>query len=502
MRRYFAGEPEAFRTARRNIAQMDGTNSARNGLAGATGKVPSVRLGWVGLCVTALLGSVLVLWVGRTTWERVESLENQFAGLKADNFYLGVQMRGDIQRLNETLLRYRLRGDTNDAVAFRSQAQDFNQWLQKNGTNAATPVEREFFHQIRLAYDDYLTESDAVMRDSLGRGWLGLGKGGNKFMSSYEKVQDQSQNLLKLCDSFIDNQRTSFGDLLKSSQGTLAQFQELLQFSLALVLVLAAALVALVYRGMIAPLRHQLTETQAEVARQEKLASLGVLAAGVAHEVRNPLTAIKFRLFSLKKSLPPELAENEDAAVIAKEITRLERIVRDFLQFARPSDPEFVAVPVRRILEEVADLLRPQIEKNGISLIIEGSENAWVQADTQQMKQVLINLIHNAADSIERNGVITLRFHSESGFTRRGVSAVVVDVADNGKGIPPDVRKRLFDPFFTTKEGGTGLGLPIAARIVEKHGGELRYQTELRRGTTFSIVLPRVLKDETENTSD
>jgi signal transduction histidine kinase len=98
--------------------------------------------------------------------------------------------------------------------------------------------------------------------------------------------------------------------------------------------------------------------------------------------------------------------------------------------------------------------------------------------------------------------VILLRLRTESGFARRGAPAVVVEVADNGKGIPPEVRKRLFDPFFTTKEGGTGLGLPIAARIVEKHGGELRYQTDLRRGTTFSIVLPRVLKDETENTPD
>ena len=78
---------------------------------------------------------------------------------------------------------------------------------------------------------------------------------------------------------------------------------------------------------------------------------------------------------------------------------------------------------------------------------------------------------------------------------------MVVEVADNGKGIPLEVRQRLFDPFFTTKEGGTGLGLPIAARIVEKHGGELRYQTELRHGTTFCIVLPRVQEDETENTS-
>jgi two-component system, NtrC family, nitrogen regulation sensor histidine kinase NtrY len=199
--------------------------------------------------------------------------------------------------------------------------------------------------------------------------------------------------------------------------------------------------------------------------------------------------------------LPPAQAENEDVAVIASEITRLERIVRDFLQFARPSEPALVAVPVGRILRDVADLLRPQLEKDAIALKLEDAEEAWVRADTQQIKQVLINLIHNSADSIERNGVIVLRVRSESGLANGDASAVVMEVADNGKGIPLEVRKRLFDPFFTTKEGGTGLGLPIAARIVEKHGGELRYETELRRGTTFRIVLPRVLKNETENTS-
>jgi signal transduction histidine kinase len=478
---------------------MDATFDATSGLAGATGKVPAVRLRLVGLGLTALLGSILVLWASRTTWERVERLQREFAGLKADNFYLGVRMRGEIQRLNETLLRYRLRGETNDAELFRSQALDFKVWLEQNSTNAATPLEYEFFQQVRVAYDDYLAESASVLQARLGSAWLG--SRASKFKSSYEEVLNQSRHLLELCDSFIENQRTSFGAFLQRSQGTLAQFQQLLQISLALVLVLAAALVVLVYRGMIAPLRHQLSETRAEVARQEKLASLGVLAAGVAHEIRNPLTAIKFRLFSLKNSLPPALAENEDAAVIASEITRLERIVRDFLQFARPSDPALVAVPAGRMLREVADLLRPQLEKDAIALKLEDSEEAWVRADTQQIKQVLINLIHNSAESIERNGMIVLRVRSESGFARAGSTAVVVEVADNGKGIPLEVRQRLFDPFFTTKEGGTGLGLPIAARIVEKHGGELRYQTELRHGTTFCIVLPRVQEDETENTS-
>jgi signal transduction histidine kinase len=478
---------------------MDGTIDATSGLEGATGKPPAVHLRLVALCLTALLGSLLAGWASYTTWARVESLQREFAGLKADDFYLGVRVRGEIQRLNETLLRYRLRGDTNDAEAFQSQAQDFKQTLEQNNANATTPMELEFFSGLRMAYQDYLAETVPLLQAS--RGWLKWSEG-SKFKSSYEKVQLQSRRLLNLCDSFILNQRASFGDFLQRSQKTLTQFEQLLQISLALVLVLAAALVALVYRGMIAPLRHQLSQTRAVVARQEKLASLGVLAAGVAHEIRNPLTAIKFRLFSLKNSLPPALAENEDAAVIGSEITRLERIVRDFLQFARPSDPALMAVPVRRLLREVADLLRPEMEKNAIALKLEESEEAWVRADSQQIKQVLINLIHNSAESIERNGVVVLRIRFEAGFARKDSPAVVMEVADNGKGIPTEVRKRLFDPFFTTKEGGTGLGLPIAARIVEKHGGELRYQTEFRRGTTFCIVLPRVLINETENTSD
>jgi signal transduction histidine kinase len=121
-----------------------------------------------------------------------------------------------------------------------------------------------------------------------------------------------------------------------------------------------------------------------------------------------------------------------------------------------------------------------------------------VRADNQQIKQVLINLIQNSADSIGRDGVITLRVSGQSGSARKASDGtVVMEVADTGKGIPPEVQKRLFDPFFTTKEGGTGLGLPIAARIVEKHGGKLLYQTAHNRGTTFRVVLPQTGKNET-----
>lgn len=467
------------------MKRMDGTIQATGGLPRANASRPAVKLRLAGLVLTVLLGSILVVWVSRTTWERVGRLQHEFAGLNPDSFYLGVRMKGDIQRLNDTLLRYRLHGEAADYDLFLGNVRELTQWFEANRTNAVTPMERQFFEQMGGAYYDYLNVSTNLLGASNSRLQTKVGA----FPTSYEKVQQQSQHLLDLCDAFIYGQRLAFNDFLEESNNTLTTFQWLLELSVALLLALIAGLAVLVYRGMIAPLRYQLTESQATIARQEKLASLGALAAGVAHEIRNPLTAIKFRLYSLRTSLSGAGADNEDAQVIANEINRLERIVRDFLQFARPSEPELVAVPPQRILQEVHDLLKPQLEKAAIDLQVEPSETAWVRADTHQIKEVLINLVQNAADSIGHKGAITLRAHDEN-------SSVVLEVADTGKGIPAEVQKRLFDPFFTTKEGGTGLGLPIAARIVEKHGGELRYQTQLNRGTTFAVVLPRVNEHE------
>jgi signal transduction histidine kinase len=471
---------------------MNGTIHSTGGSPHVSGngsnRSPKTRLRVAGLALTALFGSILVIWVSRTTWERVDDLQRQFAGLKADSFYLGVRMRNEIERMNDSLLRYRLHGDTNDAEAFRSGTLDFKTQLDRNSASAATPAEQNFFQSMRRAYGDSLVESATVLEASRVR-WNKTTQAVD-FQDSYEKVQKQSTYLLSLCDTFIDNQRSDFDGLLKGSDHTLANFKQLLQIAAVLLLALVAALLFFIYRGMIAPLRLKLTESQAIIVRQEKLASLGVLAAGVAHEIRNPLTAIKFRLFSLKKSLPE--AASEDAGVITAEISRLERIVKDFLEFARPSDPELVDMPAQRIMQEVHDLLQPQLEKSAIHLELEASDPLWVRADNHQIKQVLINLIQNAADSIGRDGVITLR------TARQGPDGtVVLEVADTGKGIPEEVQKRLFDPFFTTKEGGTGLGLPIAARIVEKHGGKLHYQTRQNRGTTFCVVLPEAGKHET-----
>lgn len=225
--------------------------------------------------------------------------------------------------------------------------------------------------------------------------------------------------------------------------------------------------------------------------RSEKLASLAAFAAGVAHEIRNPLTAIKARLYTLQKRLPKDSPEAADGQFINEEIDRLERIVRDFLKSARPGEPLLAAVSPADLLHEVRELMAAECRKSAIRLTIPSVVQTPVLADRQQMKQVLINLVRNAVESISREGRIMLRARKiQVGFgAERMRDAICLEVHDTGRGIPPEVQPKLFDPFFTTKPGGTGLGLAIARRIIENHRGSLQFETSAK-GTVFKVVLP------------
>ena len=226
--------------------------------------------------------------------------------------------------------------------------------------------------------------------------------------------------------------------------------------------------------------------------RQEKLATLGTLTAGIAHEIRNPLTSLKARLYTLEKHLQTVPAARKDTDIISAEIARLERIVRDALSFARPSDPKLEPVAADSLLCEVQGLMSPALERRAVKLVVESGSGLHICADSGHLKQVLINLVRNGAEAILGEGTVTLRARAtRASIGGRETEAVVLEVSDTGGGIPPEVEKRLFDPFFSSKEGGTGLGLPIAARIVERHGGVIQYETQPGRGTTFGIVLPR-----------
>lgn len=466
---------------------------------------PPLRRAAFGILV--VLGGVLLFWIQRNTWRQLDRLQADYALVTGQSFYVGVNLRTAVRTMNSSLFDSALHREGPGWADFLKESGEVQ------GLLATNRVLLGQLSALDLVRRDRVQEQEALLRrseEALGRYLSRMheelapdGRSGmdHRFEAAFIQVRDASEELFELCRQLVAGENVVLEEFLAGTHQTLEAHERLLKVSSALTIGLAMFLAGVVYRGTIAPLHEQLSESQAVIARQEKLASLGALAAGVAHEIRNPLTAIKFRLFSLRRTLPEAYASDEDLGVIAGEITRLERIVRDFLQFARPSDPAMVRLPAGRLLEEVRDLLGAEMESARVRLVVELIDEAWIRADAQQMKQVLINLVRNSAESIEPPGVVTMKVQRSPGAAGVGGEegrCIVLSVRDTGRGIPPEVERRLFDPFFSTKEGGTGLGLSIASRIVEKHGGTLRYATAVHRGTTFEIVLPELDDDVTE----
>jgi signal transduction histidine kinase len=425
-----------------------------------------------------LLGTVLSLlalvigWSAVTSWREIRELRGSFTSAQLESFRIADQLQAGLLKLDSHLLKYQEGRGPEDWRSFEDESRRLRAWIDQQKTALSTPEEKAALSEINDAYDSYLAAA-------------GTG-GSDKF-----KVEGAEQRLISLGTKLANAHRGALDRLIASTQQSLALLQAIIFTALLALVLLGTWAVIVVYHKMIAPLRVRLIESQALVERHEKLAALGVLAAGVAHEIRNPLTAIKARLFTQLKGLAPGSRERADAEFIGSEIDRLEKIVRDFLRFARPVEPERVPVSPANLVQHVHQLMAPQLRASSIELTIERAVETKVLADPEQLKQVLINLVQNAAEALGKGGAIKLRAEdSRMALGGEIREVVIIEVEDNGTGIPPEVQKRLFDPFFTTKQNGTGLGLSIAARIVEKHAGALRFQTSANRGTTFGVVLP------------
>jgi PAS domain S-box-containing protein len=234
--------------------------------------------------------------------------------------------------------------------------------------------------------------------------------------------------------------------------------------------------------------RTELKEVQQRAWQSERLAELGVLASGLAHEIRNPLNTIRFNLLNVQDGIAqPQTDHAEVAAMvkdIADEVDRLEGTMRDFLRLARPDPAQVEAVDVRELVESVARLVEGPSRAQNIEFSWECSPDTLAAADPKQLKQVLLNLVLNAQQAMPQGGRLELR-------GRAPADAVLIEVADTGPGIPDSVRDKLFEPFFSTKKEGTGLGLSICRRLVEQMYGRLDFTTAPGRGTTFVVRLPR-----------
>lgn len=228
---------------------------------------------------------------------------------------------------------------------------------------------------------------------------------------------------------------------------------------------------------------------EGEIRQTERVTALGHMSAGLAHEIRNPLGIMKVSIQMLAQEKCDDRVVSEYCRVLLEECERLNRLVSEFLFFARPKELVRERIALGKLLDEGISLIQPALRQNQINLEQGRSEIDLqeVEVDPDQIKQVILNILLNAIDAQGRGGVIRLEGVQQEGFVGFAVS-------DEGTGISPDSMPYIYDPFFTTKETGTGLGLSVVHRILDQHGGKITTVNRSERGVRVEILLPFVAK--------
>jgi signal transduction histidine kinase len=414
---------------------------------------------------------------------------------------------------------YFLDGDPDWLRQLGEYRQIFKEKLNEARSFIDSEEQKEAIERIDLEYTRYVKSKDQV---------IAYYKAGERKIgaSLHREVRDRFFKILDLCESY---KRFQTEKIREARAGSLAQANRLrvtaatgMLIVLLLALLLAFILVIQIFvpvrrlaleanpeggskgaenevkalgqsvRGLIQEYDHtqiELVRSREHLLQAEKMALVGKLAAGMAHSIRNPLTSVKMRLFSLSRTLEMLDPQKEDFEVISDEIRHIDTIVENFLEFSRPPKLKMQKVSPSDVVDQAIKLLGHRLQSYEVEIKL---QRRWplpeIQADPEQLKEVLVNLVVNACEAMERNGLIVI--HEEKSFAEPLGKVVVIRLTDNGPGIPEAIQEKVLQPFFTTKEEGTGLGLSIAVRIVEQHGGWLDFTSKEGGGTTFVITLP------------
>jgi len=231
-----------------------------------------------------------------------------------------------------------------------------------------------------------------------------------------------------------------------------------------------------------------------EIELSRRLAAIGRLTQGVAHEVKNPINAIVVHLELLREKIrevDPTTSRHMD--IIGNEIHRLDRVVQTLVDFNRPVELRLTSFDLRRLVEDVAMLAGPEAARQGVEVKTRITrESLPIKADSDLVKQALLNVVLNGVQAMEHGGILTIAAHRED-------STALIEVHDQGKGIAPDIQDKVFNLYFTTKKSGSGIGLAVSYRVLQMHSGALDFNTELGAGTTFRLLLPIAQAQSQEN---
>ncbi|MFH1075555.1 MAG: ATP-binding protein [Pseudomonadota bacterium] len=392
---------------------------------------------------------------------------------------------------------------------------------------ADTQEKKKMVKRIEAEYDHYIEEKDRV---------INYYKQGDRDTGAklHKEVRKYFAEVLDLCEEYKEEYLLEIERARGKSFGETQKVRIVTALTIVASVFLVSLLVFVLLRYILGPIRtlafeaerkaefkpstnevavlgdrvrgilKNIDETQSELARSrahlfqtEKMALVGRLASGMAHSIRNPLTSVKMRLFSLSRTLDLTTADEEDFQVIGDEIRHIDTIVRNFLEFSRPPKLTTQRISPSDIVDMTLKLLKHRLESYNVKVELKRDKLLpEIEADPEQLKEALVNLIENACEAMQEQhgGEISIVEKEVNDGIRH---EAVIFVIDYGPGISRDVQDKIFQPFFTTKEEGTGLGLPIAARIIEEHEGSLNAFSEEEKGTTFTIALPIIKKGKT-----
>jgi len=470
--------------------------------------------------LTTLAGGLVTIWHN-------EAMDALFTSL-VDNNVRSFQAAGELEAAllmqKGFATYYFLDGNTEWLQQLDRYHQTFLEWLQKARQSAYTDAMRELIQEIDTRYGRYYEDRNQVIQ------FYREGKR-DEGARLHPAVRLQFNELSNLCNRYQLIQEYAINRARTESQGRARFINTLALVIMPSVVVLALVLSYILLKQILEPIRRLAIETgppnpvkvgsdevtalsrrvhslmedvdqaQTELERSqeyllqsEKWAMVGKLAAGVAHSIRNPLTSVKMRLFSMERHLHLSSTQKEDFEVISEEIRHIDAIVRNFLEFSRPPKLKMARISPSEVVDMTLQLLRHRLDLYGVKVEVKRLRLLpEILADPEQLKEVLVNLLVNACEAMPGGGQVAISEEVRAGAEGR---AVVLKVSDNGPGIPQSIQDKVFQPFYSTKEEGTGLGLSIASRIVEEHGGSLNVASRENEGATFIITLPFLEEDQ------
>ncbi len=467
------------------------------------------------LMLTTLGGGLVTLWHNGA----MDTLLGSLVEKNVASFHAAEELENSLLRQKGFLTYYFLDGNPDWLREIDTHNQAFIDWLQKARKSAYTEAMTEILGQIDTEYRQYVVDREKVI-DLYRQGKRAEGA------ELHWKVRRQFVTLLNLCERYKLIHEYAIARVRTESQARARFINAFALVAVPAVGVLGILLAYVLIKQILGPIRRlaletnpanpegrvpdevkalshrvysliedvdqvqsELTRSQEHLLQSGKWAMVGKLAAGVAHSIRNPLTSVNMRLFSLKKSLKMSSSQQDDFQVISEEIRHIDNIVRNFLEFSRPPKLKMQQVSPSDVVDMAIELLRYRLESYEVEVnLVREKKLPEVWADPDQLKEVLANLLVNACEMMVGGGTITIQ-EQEKVVAPLG-EASVIRVRDNGPGIPPSIQDKVFQPFFSTKEEGTGLGLSIATRIIEDHGGLLELESEEGAGATFVITLP------------